>query len=140
MYYLLGPEFQAQFAKFGMHDPKTESGAQKWRELSLALNSHKVKTPILIQVGDSELLPEMETFAALTRDHKPVEMHVFPGESHIKLQPVHRYNSYRRSVQWLRFWLQDVEEDQPVDAGQYERWRALRVQQAQNASVTDLRN
>jgi hypothetical protein len=69
-------------------------------------------------------------FTALQESGKPVEMYVFPDEYHIKSQPQHRFNIYRRNVQWMQFWLQGVEDSNPVDPQQYDRWRKLRGAQA----------
>ena len=51
----------------------------------------------------------------------PSKCIVFSNEYHIKWQPVHRYNIYRRNIQWLKFWLQNEEADDPVDPEQYVR-------------------
>jgi hypothetical protein len=53
-------------------------------------------------------------------------MYVFPSEAHIKSQPRHRYNIYRRSTQWFEFWLENRQEPDPVDIDEYKEWTALR--------------
>lgn len=60
-----------------------------------------------------------------------VEMYVFPGEYHVKWQPIHHLNIYERNVQWFRFWLLDQEADEPLDPEQYSRWRTLREKRTQ---------
>ena len=94
--------------------------------LSIGLNADRVQSPILFNVSDEELLGTSENFARLKDAGKPVEMYVYPGEHHIKWQPTHRLAIYRRNIQWLKFWLIDDEEDDPVSLGQYDRWREMR--------------
>ncbi len=48
---------------------------------------------------------------ALKELGKPVELYIFPNEYHNKTQPMHRWNVYRRNVQWFQFWLQGFESD-----------------------------
>ena len=74
----------------------------------------------------------MQTIVALRENHKPVEAYIHPDEYHIKWQPTQRYSIYRRNIQWLKFWLQDVEESDPIYPDQYERWRKLREQHEAN--------
>ena len=52
-------------------------------------------------------------------------MYVFPDAFHVRHQPVHRYNVYRRNVQWMKFWLQGETVSDPVGPTQYERWNVL---------------
>ena len=106
------------------------SDLQRWRELSIGMRAKAVRTPLLLQVADRELIPSLFNYRSLQDAGRVVEMHVFPSEFHNKWQPAHRLNIYRRNLQWFRFWLQDIEEAEPVDPEQYIRWRALRTRQA----------
>lgn len=81
--------------------------------------------PILWQVSDSELSHAVFDHNLLYDEGQPVEMYVYPDAYHIKHQPVHRYNVYRRNVQWMKFWLQGETVSEPVDPEQYERWEKL---------------
>jgi dipeptidyl aminopeptidase/acylaminoacyl peptidase len=126
-FYLAGPKFQPTLERFGFGDPEGPARPQ-WQGASIAMNARQVRTPLLLQVSDYELLPEAQSFAALRRAGRAVEMHVFPQEYHTKQQPLHRLALYRRNLQWFQFWLQGVEASDPLDAGQYVRWRALRSQ------------
>ncbi len=125
MFYLVGPKFQRWLERYGFGDPDGET-RPLWQGISVALNAERIRTPLLVQVSDFELMPEAQMFAALRKYRKPVEMYVFPNEYHIKAQPVHRLNIYRRNLQWFQFWLQSSEAPDPVDPDQYTRWRALR--------------
>lgn len=94
--------------------------------VSLSRNVGAIKAPILIQASDDEYLFQLQDFVTF-RDHKkPLEMFVYPDEGHYKYHPVNRLEIYQRNIQWLKFWLYGVEVENPVDAGQYSRWRAMR--------------
>ena len=103
-----------------------------WPHVSISLNTRHVMAPILMQVADHEMLLSLSTYTSLKEADKPVEMLVFPDEYHIKWQPRHRYNIYRRNVQWFKFWFMDQEDPNPVDPEQYVRWRKLREQHEAN--------
>ena len=97
-----------------------------YKAYSLGQNAEQVEAPLLVHVSDHELMGSVEAFARLQDAGKPVEMYVFPDEYHLKWQPQHRLAIYRRNVQWLKFWLMDEEEDNPVSPSQYDRWREMR--------------
>lgn len=60
-----------------------------------------------------------------------MELVFYPDEGHIFWQPVHRLSSMRRNLDWFRFWLLGVEDDDPARAAQYDRWRAMQRRIAQ---------
>jgi dipeptidyl aminopeptidase/acylaminoacyl peptidase len=124
-YYLAGPNLLPMFKSYGFEDPLEESSMVRWRDVSLAVNAANVRTPLLLQVSDTEMVGVTETFTELVHHGKPVEMYVFPNEFHVKSQPLHRYFIYKRSVQWFQFWLQGIEDPDPSKAEQYQRWEKL---------------
>jgi dipeptidyl aminopeptidase/acylaminoacyl peptidase len=127
IYYLLGPKYQEELRRtLHLEDPMLPGSAAKWQRMSVSVGASKVLTPLLIQVADSELLPATQAFTELREFGKPAEMYVFPDEFHVKSQPVHRLSMYRRSVQWFQFWLQGIEDPNPINQGQYARWRSMR--------------
>lgn len=107
--------------------PASRSDNQNfWREgtLESAINAKRV--PILVQASSAEFRLALSTYSELRQRGWPIEMYVFPDEGHVKFQPAHRLAVYRRNVQWLDFWLNGAESANPVDASQYERWKAFR--------------
>jgi dipeptidyl aminopeptidase/acylaminoacyl peptidase len=106
-----------------------------WRPASLAMNARSVRTPILMQLSDDEYLLGLESLAALRDQHQPVEMHVFPGEHHVKWQPAHRRAVYDRNLDWFDFWLRGREDPAPEKADQYRRWRLLGAQRTPGTAV-----
>jgi len=112
--------------KWGLSDPYGE----RWRALSVVHNTARITAPLLLNVADHEVIgASAETFSALERAGRSVEMYVFPDEYHVKWQPAHRLAIYHRNIDWLNFWLRGAESNLSGDAAQYERWRALRAGQ-----------
>jgi dipeptidyl aminopeptidase/acylaminoacyl peptidase len=106
----------------------------RWRSLALSENAGRVQAPLLINAADREMLSALESVTALEEHGRVVEMFVYPNEYHIKWQPAHRLAIYERNIDWLNFWLRGVESHLRDDPTQYERWRAMRGIQCQNAA------
>ena len=138
LYYLTGISVWHDYMKnVGLGAPRHEDNGL-WAEFSLPANAHRIGAPVLINVADRELRGSAdEVFVSLYEAGVPVEMYVFPDEYHIKWQPIHRYNIYRRNIQWLKFWLQDEEVDDPVDPDQYARWRKMREDHCANMKAEE---
>jgi len=99
-----GPLTAKAFQRFGF--PKASDAADDfWKPYSLALNAHRLRTPLLMQVSDDEYLASLETYAAFMEAGIPTELYVFPNERHIKWQPAHRAAIYRRNLDWFARWL-----------------------------------
>lgn len=96
------------------------------RSISLSLNARCITTPILVNSSDTEHLYALEDVITLNEWGRPIEMHVFPNEYHVKWQPAHRLAVYERNVDWFNFWLRDVEDSAEDKQDQYERWRRFR--------------
>ena len=120
--------------------PFSEEGFAKRAENSVGVNAERIDTPYLIQVADREYHITRQNYHALKDAGKPVEMWIYPDEHHVKWQPTHQYNVYRRNLQWFKYWLQDKEVDDPVDPGQYERWQKMREQHQKNLKNAASRN
>jgi dipeptidyl aminopeptidase/acylaminoacyl peptidase len=121
LYHIANRDFRRYVKRYiGMPDDS------RWREISLGLNAERIQTPLLLNVADHELLATTMNFTQLEDAGSPVEMHVFPDEYHNKWQPIHRYSIYRRNLQWMLYWLQNVEMPDAVDRDQYSRWAKLR--------------
>ena len=104
-----------------------EETPERWRLLSPALNADRIRAPLLLQLAEQESRYAVELYARLSNSTTPTEMHVFPDERHIKMQPRHRLAVYRRNLDWFRFWLQGYVDPDPAKADQYRRWQALAV-------------
>lgn len=122
---MVGPRLRADFMADG-YPSSFDARPDFWRTSSIAASADQIVTPLLMQLSDDEYTVAFETYYALKDRGHPVEMHVFPGERHIKWQSAHRLAIYERGVDWFDFWLNGHEDPAPAKAAQYVRWRALR--------------
>lgn len=98
---------------------------EQWRLLSPALNTERIRAPLLLQTSEQESRYGIEFYGRLSNSATPTELYVFPEEPHLKVQPRHRLSVYRRNLDWFRFWLQDFIDPDPAKAEQYRRWTAM---------------
>ena len=124
-FYLSNQTTRKKLKSWGLGDPRDEA-EQVWKGIAPSWNAERISAPILINASDQEFLLATPVIAALQELNKPVDAYVYPNEHHLKWQPAHRFAIYRRNIQWFRFWLQGVEEANPVDPQQYKRWREMR--------------
>lgn len=110
--------------------------SEQWRTASPAFKLDKVKAPVLFQMPEQEYLMALEYVLPLIRRHLG-QLYVFPNEAHIKFQPRHKLAAYERNLDWFRFWLQDVEDDDPTKAEQYSRWRLMKERMAAGPAGAD---
>ncbi|MBY8823318.1 Atxe2 family lasso peptide isopeptidase [Sphingomonas colocasiae] len=129
---LLGEAQIDAVAKGGLPRPGEPSNGF-WSPVALSINAGRITTPILMNLADDEFLGALSSYWALRQAGKPVEMHVFPDEHHIKYQPAHRLAIYERNLAWFDFWLKDKEDPAPALSAQYRRWRAMKVQAGPSA-------
>jgi dipeptidyl aminopeptidase/acylaminoacyl peptidase len=99
-----------------------------WSAISLSLNARRVRTPILLQLADEEVLSGLETYTVLRETGAPVDLFVFPDEHHIKWQPAHRLAVYRRAIDWFDYWLKDLRPAAPDRQAELRHWDGLRSQ------------
>lgn len=124
-FYYLNPEPRRRVWERGALGPWPTEESQ-WADLSLALNVDRVRTPLLEQVADRELLFVLQTQRRYSDAGRPFDMYVFPDEYHVKWQPMHRLAVYQRNLDWFRFWLTGEIDPDPARAAQYATWRAMR--------------
>jgi dipeptidyl aminopeptidase/acylaminoacyl peptidase len=101
-------------------------GLKTWVDRSPMFHLDKVQTPLLIfATGMPSALGAWEPYAALYRQHKPVDMVLLKAGEHLQSNPQQRLASQGMTVDWYRFWLQGYEDPDALKAGQYRRWEAL---------------
>lgn len=105
---------------------------ERWRLVSPALNTGKIRIPVLFQMPEMEARRVPQLYARLAEQGTPTELYAFPDETHIKVQPRHRLAVYDRNLDWFRYWLQDYRDDDSAKADQYRRWDLLRAAWRQN--------
>lgn len=128
-YYLKSAAQRDQMRSWGLGAPHATPA--RWRGLALSENVGRVRSPLLLNVADHEMLLTLQPAVALSDAGRAVEMYVHPDEYHIKWQPTHRLAIYSRNVEWMNFWLQGREDPAPEKVEQYKRWRAMRVNQCE---------
>jgi hypothetical protein len=105
-------------------------GLEVWLKNSPMFHLEDVHTPVLqFMLGPYSYRNMWESFTALRRLCKPVEMLYLPESNHWPLRPSERLAVQGRAVDWFRFWLKDEEDADPSKTEQYMRWRKLRVLQ-----------
>ncbi len=97
-----------------------------WRTISLSRNARRIRTPILLQVSDDELMSALESYTALREVNAPIDMFVFPDEHHNKWQPTHRLSIYRRALDWFDYWLLGRRSAAPDRQTELDHWDRLR--------------
>jgi dipeptidyl aminopeptidase/acylaminoacyl peptidase len=106
-------------------------------ELAWSNKPERLTTPLLVNVGEREALLGFEGLEQLKTRQRPLEVRVFPDEFHIKYHPRSLAGSYRNSIAWLAFWLQDRELADPALKADYGRWRGMRARlQAERGQAT----
>lgn len=119
-----GPHFTDYLRKMGY--PYFDRDADAfWQPMSFIQNVDRIDVPILIQMPDSEYEGALDVVAAFAQHGKPLELYVFPDESHFKWQPAHRLAMYDRVVEWFEFWLMGKVNCDGSRLAQYRRWEAM---------------
>ena len=123
--WLLGSAIQHHYESIGW-PASPQAGSAIWSQMSLSRNASRVAFPILMQVADGELYPTLEAVRALRAANSPVDVYVFPDELHIKRQPTHRLNIYRRNLRWFDFWLMDTMPADGIEREEAVRWAQMK--------------
>lgn len=123
--WLLGTAIQQHYQSIGW-PASPEASSAIWSQMSLSRNASSVAFPILMQVADGELYPTLEAVRALRAANSPVDVYIFPDELHIKRQPTHRLNVYRRNLRWFDFWLMDKMPADGIEREEASRWAQMR--------------
>jgi len=129
-YYLLGSikgeaflSGLSEYWQLGALGGETED---RWKRVSPALNLHKIKCPILMQLPEQEYMSSLDYMIPLVRDRR-ADVYVFPNEPHQKFQPRHKLAVYERNLDWFRFWLQGVEATDAAKKEQFARWEIMKA-------------
>lgn len=122
---LVGPGWDRYSRRIG-YPPAAPVDTDFWKPYSLAVNAARMRTPLLMQLADGEMLMGLPAFTALRAYGQPVDLYSFPDEFHAKWQPQHRRAVFERNLDWFSFWLQGREDPAPAKADQFALWRGMR--------------
>ena len=106
-------------------DPRNDPTG-RWDEMSVSHRAREINTPTLIQVDDQEYLSALPLWSAMHEEGKAVEMHVFPEDTHMLMQPAHMLINFERQLDWFKFWLNHEQDAVPSKRDQDDRWNRLR--------------
>ena len=116
----------------GFPSPEDRAGRDFWRGIDIADHLGTIEAPILFNLAASETYSQVRLIRRMADADMAHDVHIYPGETHLKWQPAHIDAIMRRNLDWFRFWLQGVEDPDPGKAAQYARWRALRTLHCRN--------
>ena len=88
------------FGKTPLEDPEI------YRKLSPLTYAGRVKTPLLLTQNEKdEKVPveqAVEFFRAVQTTGTPVQLHIYPGESHGTMMPNHQLDKLRKTESWFQ--------------------------------------
>jgi dipeptidyl aminopeptidase/acylaminoacyl peptidase len=113
------------YARLHLPDPRNDPTG-RWDELSASHRAREINTPTLIQADDTEYLGALPLWSAMHEERKAIEMHVFPEDEHLLIQPIHMLVNAERQLDWFKYWLKHKEDVAPSKRDQYDRWNRLR--------------
>jgi dipeptidyl aminopeptidase/acylaminoacyl peptidase len=125
-WWYFGSATERQSEEHFMGGPPFGPTLRNYESFSPALLADRVSAPILMQFDGPELPSAMEWYEALRSQRAPVELIVYPDESHTFIRPRNRVSAMRRTLQWFMFWLTDQRVAAPIDPEQYRRWGEMR--------------
>ncbi len=135
---LISRTFRGQQRADGVTGPWSDSPepwSSWWRRNAISLHADRIRAPILMNFSDNEALLGFPLTTRLEELDRPFEMYIYPGEYHVKWRPQHILRTQTRALDWLDFWLRNVERSDPDEPGRLDRWRALRANQAAAAAL-----
>jgi len=119
---------QQRRTEFGDVSPWASGAwAHYWRDVAPVNNVDRIRAPLMMQLADAEALPAFGLYGRLREANQPVEFYIYPGEYHLKWRPAHIRAAQERALDWIDFWLQGIEREDPHDPGRLDRWRAMRA-------------
>jgi dipeptidyl aminopeptidase/acylaminoacyl peptidase len=107
-------------------------GREYWDRIDASEHVDQIEGPVLMNLSAGESYALLKLIRHLRDAQLPYDAYIFDKETHLKWQPAHLRNVMTRNLDWFRFWLQDIEDPDPLKADQYSRWRQLREQQCKN--------
>jgi len=127
-YFMGGAEWWDLFETWGLGGWPFGKAAEHWKQISMAQNAERIRTPILQTASDTEYLLYLPLYRSLVDLGKPVDLYVYSDELHVRNQPRHRFEIYERNLDWFSFWLKGEERPGLEKREQYARWRKMRDQ------------
>lgn len=96
-----------------------------WARMISADHASTYRTPLLMNLGQSELLAALPLRARLMEDDLAVDVYLHPDAYHLKPLPSQIAAIQERNLAWLDLWLRGRDSDDTSEPGRAARWRAL---------------
>jgi dipeptidyl aminopeptidase/acylaminoacyl peptidase len=112
------------WAQYGLGSDPSGDKAPLWKSLSAVANADRILSPVLLQVDDNEYRAALPFWSSLHALQRPVELIVFPKETHLLSQPIHRLVNFERQLEWFRFWFRSPKLSNTGE--DILRWRRMR--------------
>lgn len=136
-WWLNAPAYRARsFERLALTAP-WESGPSPWTPWwianSAALHASVIRTPLLMNLSETEALRAFPLITRLREAGRPIEAFIYPGAHHVKSRPAHIVAAQLRTLAWLDYWLlrRPPPANQMETAGAHERWASMRAALAQ---------
>ncbi|MFT3727872.1 MAG: Atxe2 family lasso peptide isopeptidase [Terricaulis sp.] len=104
---------------------------QWWDRNTPALHVDRIRTPLMLNLPESDALLAFPLITRLHDTTTPLEAYIYPGAYHLKWRPSQILAVQQRTVDWMSFWLQG---HAPADPETARRWRQLRDRMATHAA------
>jgi dipeptidyl aminopeptidase/acylaminoacyl peptidase len=126
-YWSVGSKQARELQEHIMGGPPYGETLKNYLGYSMSLNADRIRAPVLMEYDAMEALDAMEYYEAMQHYHVPVDFFIYPNDGHVTERPEHRFKSLQRNLDWFEFWLLGKENEASSEAGQYGRWRQLKV-------------
>lgn len=122
------PKNVRDFAEFQAGSLPYGEGLRRWVESAAGFRTDRIRAPVLVSAGDLVHLIALWSLDAPLRDQgKAVELQYIRSGHHSFTKPLQVMAHEEMLVDWFDFWLNGHEERDPAKAGQYARWREMRM-------------
>jgi dipeptidyl aminopeptidase/acylaminoacyl peptidase len=124
-YWLVSEQFRQALHAQGI-EPPWPAPRGWWLENAAALYADRIRTPLLMNLPQSEAVFAPPLQVRLRERNVAVESYLYPDAFHIKARPSQLLAAQRRAMAWIDFWLKDEIDADPSDPDRAERWRLMR--------------
>jgi dipeptidyl aminopeptidase/acylaminoacyl peptidase len=119
--------FRVMFRQLYGGSPYDPAAANAYQRYSPAHRARLFSGPYLQLFSQASAPLALELHSLLRDAAIPTELIVFPEESHVFWNPLHRAAAMNHSIDWLDYWLLGVKSKNITDADTYARWDRMKV-------------
>ncbi len=97
-----------------------------WRDGSAANHVDRIRTPILFNLSETEVLSALPLLVRLEERGAPYDLYIYPGAYHSKWRPAQVRAAQLRALDWIDLWLSSKDSDDADEPERHQRWTELR--------------